>query len=193
MLTITESAQSYLLELLSKQKDDVLGIRVFINSPGTMQAETCISYCREENIQDDDEKKLFGELPVWLDALSITYLEDGIIDYAKDRMGGQLTIKAPNAKMPKVSENSPIEDRINYVIYYDINPQLASHGGDVSLIGVTDDMIAMLNFGGGCTGCAAVDVTLKHGVEKVLLEKVPELKGVNDMTDHSDNTNAYYK
>lgn len=193
MLTITESAQSYLLDLLSKQKDDVLGIRVFINSPGTMQAETCISYCREENIKDEDEKKLFGQLPVWLDALSISYLEDGVIDYAKERMGGQLTIKAPNAKMPKVSEDSPLEDRINYVIYYDINPQLASHGGDVSLIGVTEDMIAMLNFGGGCTGCTSVDLTLKNGVEKVLLEKIPELKGVNDITDHSDNSNAYYK
>ena len=40
-------------------------------------------------------------------------------------MGGQLTIKAPNAKMPKVDDNSPIEDRINYVLYNEVNPALA--------------------------------------------------------------------
>ena len=38
-----------------------------------------------------------------------------------------------------------------------------------------------------------VDVTLKEGVEKTLLDKVPELKGVKDTTDHSDDSQAYYK
>ena len=45
MITITESAQEYLAELLSKQ-EDALGVRVFINDPGTPRAETCIAYCR---------------------------------------------------------------------------------------------------------------------------------------------------
>ena len=51
----------------------------------------------------------------------------------------------------------------------------------------------MLQFGGGCQGCGMVDVTLKEGIEKTLTEKVPELKGVRDITDHSNNENAYYK
>jgi Fe/S biogenesis protein NfuA len=38
-----------------------------------------------------------------------------------------------------------------------------------------------------------VDVTLKEGVEKTLLEKIPELKGVRDITDHTDTTQAFYK
>ena len=42
MITITESAQEYLAELLSKQ-EDALGVRVFINDPGTPRAETCIA------------------------------------------------------------------------------------------------------------------------------------------------------
>ena len=48
MVTITESAQEYLVELLAKQ-DDVTGVRVFINQPGTPKAETCIAYCREDD------------------------------------------------------------------------------------------------------------------------------------------------
>jgi len=166
MVTITESAQEYLAELLSKQ-EDALGVRVFINQAGTPRAETCIAYCREGDLQEGDEKREMESLTAWFDAHSLPYLEDALVDYSKDRMGGQLTIKAPNAKMPRVGEDSSLEDRINYVLYNEINPAL-------------------------CQGCSAVDQTLKGGVEKTLLEQLPQLKGVRDMTDHSDTSQAYY-
>ena len=57
---------------------------------------------------------------------------------------------------------------------------------------VDEDTTAVLKFGGGCQGCSAVNVTLKDGVEKTLLEKVPGLKRVIDETDHSNRENAYY-
>ena len=191
MVTITESAQEYLAELLSKQ-EDALGVRVFINQPGTPRAETCIAYCRDGDPQDGDEERRYDAFTAWFDARSLPYLEDALVDYAKDRMGGQLTIKAPNAKMPRVDENSALEDRINYVLYNEVNPALAAHGGEVSLIEVTDEGYAILRFGGGCQGCSAVDQTLKGGVEKTLMEQLPELKGVRDMTDHSDRSHADY-
>ena len=56
----------------------------------------------------------------------------------------------------------------------------------------TDDDFAVLRFGGGCQGCSAVDMTLKSGVEKTLLEQLPQLQGVRDMTDHSDRSQSYY-
>ena len=191
MITITESAQEYLAELLSKQ-EDALGVRVFINQPGTPRAETCIAYCREGDVQERMTVKELKHFKVWYEERSLPFLEDALVDYSKDRMGGQLTIKAPNAKMPRVDENSPLEDRINYVLYNEVNPALASHGGEVSLMEITDEMIAVLQFGGGCQGCSAVDQTLKGGVEKTLLEQIPQLKGVSDTTDHSDTSQAYY-
>jgi Fe/S biogenesis protein NfuA len=191
MVTITESAQSYLAELLSKQ-EGALGVRVFINQPGTSKAETCIAYCRDGDLQEGDEKKEYPAFNAWFDARSLPFLEDALVDYSKDRMGGQLTIKAPNAKMPRVDENSPLEDRINYLLYNEINPSLAAHGGEVSLVEITEDQYAILRFGGGCQGCSAVDQTLKGGVEKTLMEQLPQLKGVRDMTDHSDRSQAYY-
>ena len=191
MVTITESAQEYLAELLSKQ-EDALGVRVFINQPGTPRAETCIAYCRDGDVQEDDEEKKYDSFSAWFEGRSLPYLEDALVDYAKDRMGGQLTIKAPNSKMPRVDDNSPIEDRINYVLYNEVNPALAAHGGEVSLIEVTEDNFAVLQFGGGCQGCGMVDATLKGGVEKTLLEQLPQLAGVKDITDHSDRSNAYY-
>lgn len=191
MVTITESAQEYLAELLSKQ-DDALGVRVFINQPGTPRAETCIAYCREGDLQEEDDTEVLEKFTVWFDARSLPFLEDALVDYSKDRMGGQLTIKAPNAKLPQVSDDSSLEDRVNYVLYNEVNPALASHGGEVSLIEITDEMVAILQFGGGCQGCSAVDETLKGGVEKTLLEQVPQLQGVRDTTDHTDTSQAYY-
>ncbi|MAC34822.1 MAG: Fe/S biogenesis protein NfuA [Haliea sp.] len=191
MITITESAQAYLAELLGKQ-DDALGVRVFINQPGTPKAETCIAYCREGDIQEGDEERAFEGFKAWFDGRSLPFLEDALVDYAKDRMGGQLTIKAPNAKLPRVDENSPLEDRVNYILYNEVNPSLAAHGGEVSLVELTEDKIAILQFGGGCQGCGMVDMTLKGGVEKTLLEQLPQLKGVRDTTDHSDRSQAYY-
>ncbi|MFT4769323.1 MAG: Fe/S biogenesis protein NfuA [Glaciecola sp.] len=191
MLTITDSAQEYLAELLAKQ-DDTLGVRVFINSPGTARAETCIAYCREADVLDDDVKHPFDKITAYLDGRSVPFLEDALVDYSADRMGGQLTIKAPNAKMPRVSDDSPIEDRINYLLYNEVNPSLAAHGGEVSLVEVTEEDYAILRFGGGCQGCSAVSMTLKDGVEKTLLDQLPQLKGVRDMTDHSDRSNAFY-
>ncbi|HAK52823.1 MAG TPA: Fe-S biogenesis protein NfuA, partial [Gammaproteobacteria bacterium] len=42
-------------------------------------------------------------------------------------------------------------------------------------------------------GCGMVDMTLKDGVEKSLLEQIPDLKAVSDVTDHSLRENAYFK
>jgi len=191
MITITEAAQDYLAELLGKQ-EDALGVRVFINQPGTPRAETCIAYCREGDVREEDVEHQFDKLKAWFEPRSVPFLEDALVDFAKDRMGGQLTIKAPNAKMPRVGDDSPLEDRINYILYNEINPSLAAHGGEVSLVELTDDNYAVLQFGGGCQGCSAVDITLKNGVERSLLDQLPQLAGVRDVTDHTDRSQAYY-
>lgn len=189
-ITITESAQTYLSELLAKQDDDVLGVRMFVSNPGTAKAETCLAYCRADDVGADDEIIKFNGFDGYFEARSLPYLDEAFVDYATEKFGGQLTIKAPNAKAPKVSADSPIEDRINYALYAEVNPSLASHGGEVSLVEVADN-IAILRFGGGCQGCGMVDTTLKDGVERTLMEMVPELEGVRDITDHSNRDNAY--
>lgn len=191
MITITESAQAYLVSLLTKQGEDVIGVRIFINHPGTPKAETCIAYCRTDDRASDDRVEEYEGFTAYFDARSLPFLDEAVVDYSTDRMGGQLTIKAPNAKRPKVTADSPLEDRINYILYNEVNPGLASHGGEISLVEVTEDMVAVLRFGGGCQGCGMVDVTLKEGVERSLMAQIPELTGVRDVTDHTDRSNAY--
>jgi Fe/S biogenesis protein NfuA len=191
MVEITESAQAYLLDLLSKQENKEIGIRIFITDPGTPTAETCLAYCPEGEQQSTDERFEYEGFSGWIDQRSTPFLDGALVDYAEDRMGGQLTIKAPNSKVPKVSDDSPIEDRINYVLHSEVNPSLAEHGGMVTLVEVFEENVAILQFGGGCQGCGMVDMTLKDGVEKSLLEQVPDLTGVRDVTDHTNRDNAY--
>jgi Fe/S biogenesis protein NfuA len=193
MIEISESAQGYLRELLSKQDEADVGIRVFVAQPGTPHAETCIAYCRPGEEQSGDIPVAYEGFTAWFEERSAPYLEEAAVDYQEDRMGGQLTIKAPNARIPKVGPDAPLEDRINYVLYNEINPGLASHGGQVTLVEVVEGNIAILEFGGGCQGCAAVDITLKNGVERSLLEQVPDLAGIRDVTDHTVTEHAYYR
>ncbi len=193
IIDITENAANYLGELLGKQDVEGIGVRVFVTQPGTPYAETCLAYCRPGEEEAEDILQEGSPFPVYLDKTSAGYLEEAVVDFNPDRMGGQLTIKAPNAKMPKVSADSPLAEQINYVLYSDINPGLAAHGGEVKLVELIDDEIAVLQFGGGCQGCSAVDLTLKDGVEKTLMEKIPQLKGVKDSTDHTVTDNAYFK
>ena len=192
MIEISESAQTYLQELLVKQEQDGTAIRVFVAQPGTPQAETCIAYCRPGEEQEGDTPVEYAGFRAWFEGRSEPYLVDAVVDYQEDQMGGQLTIKAPNARVPNVSDDSPLEDRINYILYNEINPGLAAHGGMVTLVELTSEKAAVLQFGGGCQGCSAVDMTLKHSVESTLLERLPELTAVKDMTDHTLTENAYY-
>ena len=193
MLSITEPAQEYLTELLKKQECEGIAVRVFILDAGSPKAETCISFCRPGEEKEDDEVKQYEGFKAFTELHSIPFLEDAVVDFAKDSMGGQLTIKAPNSRLPKISDASPLEDKVNYILYNEVNPGLAAHGGNVSLEEIFETNIAVLRFGGGCQGCGMVDVTLKDGVEKALLEKIPELKEVRDVTDHSVKENAYYQ
>ena len=193
IVNITESAEKYLANLIEDKNEPNLAVRIFISDPGTPKAETCLAYCKPEEAMKDDEILNLNSLKVHIEKRSIPFLVDAEVNYDNDTFGGQLTIKAPNARLPNISPDSPPEDRINYVIYNEINPMLESHGGEVSLLEFTDKGEAILQFGGGCQGCGMVDVTLKDGIEKTLLEQIPELKSVKDSTDHSIDENAYYK
>lgn len=196
-IKITEPAQGYLTELLAKQETDGIGVRIFVENAGTPRAECCMAYSQPDDHNPDDLKIEYATFTAYIDSPSIPYLEDAVIDYNKDRFGGQLTFRAPNSKVPKVGENASIEERINYVLITEINPNLAAHGGEVQLIDLIQEegvgVTAVLKFGGGCQGCSAVDITLRQGVEVTLKQQIPELTQVIDETDHTYKANAFYQ
>lgn len=192
MISISEQAQEHFVRLLSKQPEET-NIRVFVVNPGTAQAECGVSYCPADAVEETDIRLNFNGFDAVVDAESQPFLVDAEIDFVTDQMGSQLTLKAPNAKVRKVNDNAPLMERVQYVIDAEINPQLANHGGRVSVIELTDDAVAILQFGGGCNGCAQVDLTLKEGIEKELLNRFEgELTGVKDVTEHQRGEHSYY-
>lgn len=192
MINITEAAQAHFAKLLANQESGTQ-IRVFVINPGTPSAECGVSYCPPDAIEATDIELKFDKLSAYVDEISAPFLEEAEIDFVTDQLGSQLTLKAPNAKMRKVADDAPLIERVEYVIQSQINPQLAGHGGKVSLMEITDDGYAILQFGGGCNGCSMVDITLKEGIEKQLLNMFPdELKGVKDLTEHQRGDHSYY-
>lgn len=192
MITITPAAQAHFAKLLSSQESGTQ-IRVFVINPGTPTAECGVSYCPPDSVEATDTTLEFEGFLAYVDELSAPYLVDAEIDFVTDQLGSQLTLKAPNAKMKKVADDAPLIERVDYHIQAEVNPQLAGHGGKVTLIEITDDGFAILQFGGGCNGCSMVDVTLKDGIETELLKRFPELAGVKDATEHQRGEHSYYQ
>lgn len=164
MIRISDAAQAHFAKLLANQEEGTQ-IRVFVINPGTPNAECGVSYCPPDAVEATDTALKFDLLTAYVDELSAPYLEDAEIDFVTDQLGSQLTLKAPNAKMRKVADDAPLMERVEYMLQSQINPQLAGHGGRVSLMEITEDGYAILQFGGGCNGCSMVDVTLKEDRE----------------------------
>lgn len=96
------------------------------------------------------------------------------------------------------TENAPVMDeaalklKVQTVFDEQINPAVAMHGGFISLVDVKDSKV-YVEMGGGCQGCGAANMTLKAGIEAILLEEVPEITAVVDTTDHATGDNPYFK
>lgn len=190
-ITISEAAQAHFCKLLDQQEEGT-NIRIFVVNPGTPGAECGVSYCPPNAVEATDTEFTYNNFSAFVDEISLPFLDEAEIDYVTEELGAQLTLKAPNAKMRKVADDAPLIERVEYVIQTQINPQLASHGGRITLIEITEDGYAVLQFGGGCNGCSMVDVTLKNGVERQLTDLFPELKGAKDVTEHQRGEHSYY-
>lgn len=98
----------------------------------------------------------------------------------------------PSMSAPEGDLSGPLVDQINQVISDQVNPAIAAHGGGAELVSV-DGTIAYLRLFGGCQGCGLAQVTLKQGIERILLESIDELTQVVDVTDHASGDDPYYE
>jgi Fe/S biogenesis protein NfuA len=93
---------------------------------------------------------------------------------------------------PPADLSGDVPQRIMQVLAEQINPAIASHGGQAELVAV-EASIAYLRLSGGCQGCGMASVTLSQGIEVAILEGVPEITEVIDVTDHASGANPYYE
>jgi Fe-S cluster biogenesis protein NfuA len=59
-----------------------------------------------------------------------------------------------------------------------VRPVLQGDGGDVELVNITDTGIVQVRLTGACKGCPMSQMTLKNGIERIILKEIPEVKGV---------------
>lgn len=63
----------------------------------------------------------------------------------------------------------------------EVRPMLQRDGGDVDLVGVNDQGVVLVKLRGACSGCPSATITLRQGIERVIMEKVPGVKAVQSI------------
>lgn len=191
MLTVTPTARDYFAKLLEEQPEGTQ-LRLSTRNPGTPAADVTLNFCPKDEQHADDEAVDCGVFTLFVSEESKDALSGAMIDFETNATGGELSIRAPGLKGQAPDDDAPLHERVSWVLESRINPMVASHGGVVSLVDVTDENDVILRFGGGCHGCGMVDVTLRQGIETQLRELVPEIRNVTDGTDHATGENPYY-
>jgi len=121
-----------------------------------------------------------------LDGASLELTEQGLA------MNNPNSPAPPTISAPEGDLTGPLVDRVQQVLSDQVNPAIAAHGGGAELVSV-DGTIAYLRLFGGCQGCGLAQVTLKQGIERIILESIPELTQVVDVTDHASGDDPYYQ
>jgi len=186
-LTVTPEARAKIdgVRTFNKFPDAVLRVRVTAKEGPRFLYEIAL-----EDPQDRADGDLALEadgLTIVVDPLSAADLAGATIGLDDAVMGGALHVENPNEGW-----QDPIARAVQDVIDRQINPGVGSHGGVVTLVDVREGT-AYLRFGGGCQGCAAVDVTLRQGVETAIRNAVPAIRAIEDATDHAAGSSPYYQ
>ena len=77
----------------------------------------------------------------------------------------------------ETNSEQTIEEKVKEIIET-IRVSLQSHGGDVELVGIDPDNTVNVRLQGACQGCPGATMTMKMGIERILKERIPEIKQV---------------
>jgi len=194
IVEITESALEMIRDLRSSESDaDSLGLRLAIASAPGEDFRYDLSFEEFLTAAFTDEVRTIGDMKVIIPADSVEFLKGAVLDH-NEAQG--LVIRNPNRPATPMVEGLTSDDELSAeveaVLASDVNPALAGHGGFVTYVGHDGEGMAYLTMGGGCHGCSMSKATMLDGVQTMLVEAVPAITGVRDLTDHSTGSNPYY-
>lgn len=153
-----------------------------------------LAFAALEDMKDGWVEERHGELALIYPKVDIGKLDGSTLELTDQglAMNNPNSPAPPEMSAPKGDLSGPLVDQVNQVLAEQVNPAVAAHGGGAELVSV-DGTIAYLRLYGGCQGCGLAQVTLKQGIEKIILESIPELTQVVDVTDHASGDDPYYK
>src|SRR3954465_10862324 len=219
VLAITDKAQQKVLGFREGVADSERQA-MWVEATGTGNGEWTynISLKPVDGAGPDDSLQYADDLGIVVPAADIEKLRGATVDWSDDLMAGGLLVVNPNkpdpaspaiggrppagpavpgaalrgGAPPPADLSGPVPQRVMQVIAEQINPAIAAHGGSAELVAVEED-VAYVRLGGGCVGCGMASVTLGQGIEVAILQAVPEVRQVIDVTDHASGTNPYYE
>jgi Fe/S biogenesis protein NfuA len=198
IITITPAALAELVALRDTEPDaDRLGLRLeIISKPGedfrydlSFDVVTKAAFTDEVRTHAHDG----ASLKVMIPASSVDLLEGATLD---NTSSAGLVIRNPNKpQAPSVEglvHDDELSAQIEALVSAEVNPALAVHGGYVTYVGHDNEGTAYLTMGGGCHGCSMSRMTMLEGVQTMIVEQLPAIERVRDLTDHTTGENPYY-
>lgn len=198
ILIVSADARSTVFEIRAKEDDAAdLGLRVEVTGANGVDYTYDLSLEPVAEAADDDSVHTSADLTVIIPANSVDALRGATLDLPSVPGQGGLVIRNPNRPNPlgdmgQLELTGDTAEQVAQLLDQRINPALASHGGFAELVGV-EGSTAFVTMGGGCQGCAMSAATLREGIQKAILEAIPEITDVVDATDHEAGDNPYYE
>ncbi len=205
VVTLTPEAHKVVTEAIG-QEPEPASLALWLEVRG-VQAGTFVYdlYFQATSDADEGDVRLVQEqLEIVIPAASVDRLRGARLEWSEDGGGGLVLVNPNSPTIEEVAPNvpseilakgitSPLALRVVAVLEQSVNPAIASHGGRADLVALNDeDGTAYLRLSGGCQGCAMSQMTLRQGIETTLLEEVPELTKILDVTDHGSGENPFY-
>ncbi len=198
VLIVTEAARTAVLSIRDREDDaDALGLRVEVTGTAGIDYTYDLALDPVSEAAADDHVHTSDGLTVIVPDASVGRLRGSTLDVPAVPGQGGLLIRNPNRPNPLGDMDSMeltggIAEKVQQLLDISINPALASHGGYASLVGVNDDDSVVVTMGGGCQGCAMSQATLSDGIKRAIMDAIPEVTEVVDVTDHTAGENPYF-
>ena len=203
IITITPTALVELAALRDTEPDaDRVGLRLeIISAPGedfkydlSFDVVTTAAFTDEVRTHTGtDDAGVITTLKVIIPAESRDLLEGCTLDHSSS---AGLVIRNPNKPQAPVIEGLIADDalsaEVEAIVTAEVNPALAAHGGFVTYVGHDNEGTAYLTLGGGCHGCSMSSMTMLEGVQTMIVEALPAIERVRDLTDHTSGENPFY-
>ncbi len=200
ILSITDEALQMIMEIRDAEPgDDEYALFLEVTGAQGPRFNYELSFVPLVDARPSDVVERIGDLAVLIRGDDVEKLRGANINLGDDPMNPGLAIDNPNNPVSptipsadRAQLTGPLAEQVQHVLEHEVNPAIASHGGGARLISVEEDTV-YLELMGGCQGCGMATVTLKHGIERILTEAIPEITRVVDVTDHASGSDPYYQ
>jgi len=191
VVTFTDGAKAHVVAFLAEESEP-LAVRIEVLDSSPLAPQYDLALIEESEKESDDQVYELGGFEVVVPRASVDLLQGASVDWVESMQGAGFKIENPNiVPIGEGAAAGPLADRVKHVIDMQVNPAIASHGGSVTLIEVRDDVV-YLEMMGGCQGCGMAAVTLAQGIRRIIMESVPDVRDIVDVTNHDAGANPYY-